>query len=488
MNTKLPLPPAPVLVAGLGRAGEAALQVLTKAWGASAVYAWDASLDSGVRARAARWRARGVRVWQGGDGIDALRAVGSYATLVKSPGISMDAPLLQAAAQQKLDIVDELEIGWRLASTPMIAVTGTNGKSTTVALIASVLSAAGQEAQAVGNTEFGQPLSLARPGPKIVCEVSSFQLESAPTFLPETAVFTNLTLEHLPRHGTMASYGETKQRMFIRASTPCDLAIVNADNSWGVRIISAVKANGGKVISYGFSDQADVRILKAQWNLQHAEMVLLARNRVVRVPSRLPGRYNALNLAAAYAVGESIGIGSELIVAGLQCGRAPPGRCELIDEDQPFDVIVDYAHTPDGIRQVLNALRVVASKRGTAVRTVFGAVGVPDTPKALACANVARSLSDQLILTTGSASPGSRILRLRELRDGAVSIGPVELILEREQAIAHAIASACPGDIVAILGRGALRRITLDASGTRLHCDDRDVARNSLRALASCVS
>jgi UDP-N-acetylmuramoylalanine-D-glutamate ligase len=365
VNSKLPLPAAPVLIAGLGRAGQAAMDLMTKVIGSDAVFGWDANNSNGIRRTAAHWRARGVKVLLGGNGTDALRAAGPSSTIIKSPGISMDVPLLQAAAEQGLNVIDELEVGWRVAAEPVIAVTGTNGKSTTCALIGSILFAAGRTAQQVGNTQFGPPLSRARSGALIVCEVSSFQLESAPTFLPEIAVFTNLTPEHLPRHGTMNAYGDTKQIMFVRKRRTCGLAIINADDARGRQILAAVQDCGGRALTYGFSPDADVRIFEAKWTMREANTSVLINNRVVGIPSKLPGRHNALNIAAACAFGVGSGIKHDVIVAGLGDAAAVPGRFELIDENQPFDVVIDFAHNPDGILAVSSCSDIGAKNHTT---------------------------------------------------------------------------------------------------------------------------
>jgi UDP-N-acetylmuramoyl-L-alanyl-D-glutamate--2,6-diaminopimelate ligase len=446
---KLPLPSPPVLVAGIGRAGEAALELLTRAIGADAVSAWDAQRNGEVRAKAARWRACGVTVTLGGDGTDALAAIGAPATIVKSPGIDMDVPLLRAATEQGVDVLDELEIGWRVAAAPLVAVTGTNGKSDLRPDRVGV-AAAGRRAQRVGNTELGPPFSAADPAAAIVCEVSSFQLQAAPTFLPDIAVFTNLTLEHLPRHKTMEAYGDAKQLMFVRGDRTCGIAVVNADDARGRRIIAAVRGAGGRAISYGFSADADVHIVDTRWTMREAEATIRADDNVTTLRSRLPAdttrSTSPLHLLMA---GQRPDV--EATVAGVASAVAPPGRCELVDEGQPFDVVVDYAHTPDGIAQSLGAARAVTLARGTSLRTVFGAVGLPDPPKAHGCGEAAANLSDQLILTTGTAPRSHRIERMRELRDAAQSAARSSWCSTR-RAIERAVAAARPGDIVAILG------------------------------------
>lgn len=489
MTAKLPLPQPPVLVAGLGRAGEAALELLTRTFGAHAIFAWDAKQSGDVRIRAMHWRARGVRALLGGDGTDAIRAVGTAATIVKSPGIDMDVPLLRMAAEQGVEVIDELELGWRACAAPVVAVTGTNGKSTTCALVASVLARTGHSVQRVGNTEFGPPLSAAAGATRFVCEVSSFQLEAAPTFLPEVAIFTNLSLEHLPRHRTMKAYGDTKQLMFVRNGRTAGLTIVSVDDLRGRQILAEVRGLGGRAICYGFAPNADVRILKACWTMREAETVIGVHGDAVTLRSSLPGRHNALNIAAAFAYGYAVGLDRKTVIAGIASASAPAGRWELIGASPPFDVVVDYAHTPDGIAQFLNAARSVTSERKTALRTVFGAVGLPDPPKARGCAEVLASLSDHLILTTGSAPRSARIPRLQELRDAAGPTARVEIILDRRQAVRHAVSSARPGDVVAILGLGALNRLILDSAGTVCPYDDRDAAREALRLLVlPCAS
>lgn len=478
---KQPLPIGPILVAGLARAGHAALGRLVGLLPPGTLHAWDANDSQAMQARATRWRRRGVSVCLGGDGRSLLGAGVPFGAIVKSPGIALDAPLFQAALSQGVPVIDELEVGWRLCSGPITAVTGTNGKSTTCALIAAITRAAGHPVQRVGNTEFGPPLSAAQPGPAVVCEVSSFQLEAAPSFLPAVAVFTNLSMDHLDRHGGMEAYGRVKQRMFVADGRTCGCAVVNADDPWGRRILQAVQQAGGRSLSYGFSPSADLRLVDVRWTLREAHARLAYDGRVIDLPSRLPGRHNALNIAAAVGAAVASGVGWDAIAAGVAGAEAPPGRCRLIDDGHPFDVVVDYAHTPDGIAQFLDAMRVVVDARGGALRTVFGAVGLPDPVKARGCAQAARRWSDHVIFTTGSAPRSSRVLRLRELRDAGREIGPVELVLDRRRAIQRALVSARPGDVVAILGLGALRYQTLNDKGAYAAFNDADAAASLLR-------
>ncbi len=464
MRTVRPtLPHGQYLVLGLGNAGQAAVDALIAIFGAECVHAWDGKTVGEARIVARRLRRRGVDVQLGGDGLDALDSIGPSATVVKSPGIDFDIPVLQAAAARGLEVFDELELGWRIAKRPIVGVTGTNGKSTTAKLIAAVLKGTGEPAHLVGNTEFGPPLSMAPADGWTVCEVSSFQLEASPSFLPDIAVFTNLTPEHLTRHLTMESYGAAKRSMFVREQRTAGAAILNCDDSHGRRIARDVTAQGGRVLTYGFAADADVQVEHADWDVREARLVLRTPVGAIECTTRLPGAHNAANAAAAFAVGHALGLPGEQIARALADVTSPPGRWEVISESESFDVIVDYAHTPDGIRQLLQAARaVVETREGAALRTVFGAVSTRDSEKARASGQVARELSDHLILTTGSAPRDPRILRLDELRKAATSGGTLETVLERPAAIERAIELAQPGDVVVVLGLGRLQRIVLE--------------------------
>lgn len=474
-----PLPPGPYLVVGLGRAGLAATDALLRA-GTGPVLAWDASTSPTHRRIARELSRRGVEVRLGGDGLEALAPGSKIATVVKSPGVGFDLPLIRQAAERGLPILDELELGWRLSPSPIVGVTGTNGKSTTAALIAAVLQAGGHRVQPAGNSELVAPLSAVDHDGWVVCEVSSFQLEGTDSFLPEIAVFTNLTLEHLDRHGTMDCYGALKRRMFIRGQRAAEAAVVNLDDPFGEVLARSVRQAGGRVVGYGFSDQADVRLLDATWDMREARFSLATPAGEVECATSLPGAHNASNVAAAMAVGYALGVRPESIVDAVAGVAGPPGRWKLIDGGQPFDVLVDYAHTPDGIRRTLEAVRTAIATRGGGGRlaTVFGAVGLSEPDKAHESGRWACALSDHLILTTGSAPDSARIPRLAELRRGASAGrgGSVEVVLDRRAAIERAIGLAEPGDVVAVLGLGALGRLALDAAGTLWVHSDREVA------------
>ena len=480
-NFDRPSPRGTYLVTGLGRAGRAAIDALREIPEVERVMAWDHSPDGAARSTARGLRRVGVEVWLGGEGEEALDAVGAGATIIKSPGIALRRPIFQQALERDMEVFDELELGWRLSRGPIVGVTGTNGKSTTSKLMAAVLEAAGHHTQIVGNTEFGPPLSAVSTEGWLVCEVSSFQLEATPTFLPEVGVFTNLTLEHLARHTDMERYGAIKRSMFIRGSRSVGTAIVNIDDPFGRQLAEDVAGAGGRVLSYGWDSHADVRVEEAVWDLLDARQRLRTPDGPVECAARLPGRYNASNVAAAFAMGHLLGLSPGSVAEALDGIGGPPGRWEVIAGSQPFDVVVDFAHNPDGIRQLLETARAVTDRReGASLRAIFGPTGAHEAQKDNEIGRLARALSDHLVLTTGTLNYDARIVRLDELRRAATSGGTLELSLDRGEAVERVITAAQPGDVVVLLGMGALDRLVVDAAGTAFPFDDRQVAREAL--------
>ena len=221
-HARPPLPPGPYLVVGLARSGVAAALAL-RAAGQQVV-----AVDTG-RPDVEGLERAGVEVHLESDGTQALEASPPPATLVKSPGVPQDAPVVARARSAGLEVIGELELGWRLVPNEFIAVTGTNGKTTTVELIGAMHRAAGVPVAVAGNV--GTPVSSLAgnidPAATVVCEASSFQLEDSLDFAPEVAVLLNIAEDHLDRHGTFADYRDAKLRIFAN-QTRDDVAVVPA--------------------------------------------------------------------------------------------------------------------------------------------------------------------------------------------------------------------------------------------------------------------
>jgi len=474
-----PLPPGPYLVVGLGRAGFAAARALAEAAGAGAVRAWDGAADPVQLERAVELRRIGVETQLGGDGLALLDGA---RTVVKSPGISPEIPVLAAAQRRGAVLVDELEIGWLLVPTPTVAITGTNGKSTTSALLVDVLAAHGLGPALAGNTEFGPALSelaLVEPPSAVVAEVSSYQAENLAAFEPDGAVFTNLTPEHLFRYGDMESYGAAKRELFVRGDWCVPLASINVDDALGARLAAEIEERGGRVIPYGIGADAEYRIVACRWGLRHGEMEIATPDGRVDLETRLPGQHNAFNVVAALALADGLGLSRGPTIAAL-AGAAPVrGRFEYVEVDRPFDVIVDFAIAPDSVTSVLETARGVAASRDgrlIVVQSVMGMAGPVVGPESGA---IARRLSDHLILSATSYRGEARLVPLAQLKAGArkASGGKLEIVLDRREAISHALDVARPDDVVVILGRGATPREATDGRGGFIDLDDRAIVR-----------
>jgi UDP-N-acetylmuramoyl-L-alanyl-D-glutamate--2,6-diaminopimelate ligase len=418
------------------------------------------------------------------DGEEA--ALDAVRTAIKSPGIGLDHPLLEAARGKGILVIDELELGWRLSTSPVVAVTGTNGKSTTVALVEAALRAGGRRPTVAGNVEADQgvPLSAVPPDHDgwVVAEVSSYQAEGSPEFLPSAAVLTNLTEDHLRRHGSMAEYAAAKRRVFVRGDRSVELAVLNADDAFGASLAAEVSERGGRVLTYGFNGARDYRLSSLRSTLREGLVGVDTPSGQVRIETGLPGPHNAANVAAALALADGLGLAREPTLAALAAAPPVPGRFEPIELSRPFDVIVDFAHSPDGVRQVLRTARELVAERKGRVIVVTASVARTHRATSEALGRELRDGSDHLILTAMSSGSAPRMVALEGVLAGARESDSegLKVILDRRAAIARALDMAGPGDLVAILGRGSDTRVAFDRRGGSGSFDDRQVVRELL--------
>ncbi len=473
------IPPGPYAVAGLKRAGVAAVEALCRLVPGTDIVGLDRDPASVTRRVRRRLGAAGVQLRLGPHG-EALDFAAPPRALIKSPGIGFDCPLIGLARGADIPVLDELEFGWRLSCAPMLAVTGTNGKTTVASLATAVLNTSGRTVTLAGNADLGVPLSAVDPSVDwIVCEASSFQLEGCTALLPEVAVFTNLTHDHLSRHGSMGRYGQLKRRLFIRGRDPVRHAVIDIADDFGRRLADEVQALGGHVVGVGFDQAADYQIRAAWWDLHGAALTLRTPTGDLTLQARLPGLHNARNVAAAVAVGDLFGVDRAHLAETIATQGPPPGRLELIDIGQEPELVLDTAASPDAVEQVL---RTVRSTMGSGERlvVVLGVLGSPDLPHLLAMGRVARELADRLILTAGSLRRNPPRAALDGLAAGARSTcgATVEVVPHRRDAIRTALLGASRNDVVALLGRGGLMEPV----------DDHKVSdRIVLQKLAACA-
>ncbi len=470
-----PVPEGPFLIAGLGQAGQSASLVLSRIGGGRPVLASDhhpASVPN--RARRALVEA-GVEVHLGEVG-QLLDRPPAPRTLVRSPGVPIGSALVRGAIERGIEVIDELELGWRLCAAPMIGVTGTNGKTTTAALATAVLAGSGLDAVLAGNADIAPSLSALTGDPDrdpdvVVCEASSFQLEACPTLLPEVGVFTNLSHDHLPRHGTMRRYGEVKRSLFIKDGEAVSLAVVDTIDEFGRRLADEIEEAGGRAVRVGLDEEAPYRIRGATWDLRRAELSLETPTGAVTFETRLPGYYNARNATAIVALGETLGIERETLAEVLAGHPGPRGRFEHVECGQPPAVILDTASSPAAVEQFLSAVRVGMGPGGR-LRAVLGVLGGPDPAQRREMGGIAREHCDALFLTAGSFRKNPPRHALDGVVAGAEAVDGAELTVvpDREEAIAAALDGAGRGDVVAVAGRG-----NVVESVHKRRIDDREV-------------
>ena len=313
MRERPPVPPGPYLVVGLARSGVAAALALRAAAPGESVVACDAAMPPEALRERERLAEAGVEVHLDTDGIHLLQASPPPATVVKSPGVPLDAPVVGRARRDGIEVLGELELGWRLVPNEFIAVTGTNGKTTTVELIGAMHRAAGAPVAVAGNV--GTPVSSLTgaldAAATVVCEASSFQLEDSTAFAPEAAVFLNLTPDHLDRHGSHGAYRAAKLRIFANRQ-PSDVAVVNE-----------ALADIPDAIRFGEGPDCEMR-LDAGRLLWRDEPLIDASEVRVR------GRHNLDNAMAAAAVCLERGLEAEAVRTALREFAGVPHRLETV--------------------------------------------------------------------------------------------------------------------------------------------------------------
>jgi UDP-N-acetylmuramoylalanine--D-glutamate ligase len=472
-----PLPPGPYLVAGAARAGFAAVARLHLL--GENIAAWDGLEWPGPERVLAAFRSEGIRTYAGGDGREALSAEPRPRCVIKSPGIAFDHPLVASALDAGIPVLDELEFGWRLESRPVVAVTGTNGKSTVSSLIETTLRAAGCDPVLAGNTTFGHPLSGVgdEPGDVVVCEVSSFQLEGCPGFVPEIGVLTNVTTDHLYRHADFAEYERLKRSMFVR-ERPCTATALNAEDPTAAALAIELPDRGARVATFGHSEEARWRIEARELHGERTRLSVRGPSGPVRLASRLPGRHNAANVSAALAAAELCSVDPEVAVEAIESFPGLPGRFEPIPS--PPDgaaVIVDYAHNPAGVECALEAARELASRRGGGLIAVVSVLSVYDPELSAAIGAAAASAADTVVVTAERMlvdEPPDPSPALVEAANGGAAT--VEVVPERRGAIAAALGASGSRDVVVLLGRGDRGTPLFERSGEAIIATDAELA------------
>ncbi|HWB22608.1 MAG TPA: UDP-N-acetylmuramoyl-L-alanyl-D-glutamate--2,6-diaminopimelate ligase [Gaiellaceae bacterium] len=393
-------------------------------------------------------------------------AAGAVALVVERP-VDVDLPqLVVADVRDAMPVAGTLFFGDPTRELPVAGVTGTNGKTTTAFLLHAILEAAGSQPGLLTNIERrvgGKSIPTGLNTPEAIdlqrlfrqmvdggdrsCVMEATSIAQAQRRLVGTRfavlVFTNLTQDHLDFHVTMESYFEAKRRLFDQA----DYAVVNVEDAYGARLAKELPD------AIVFDEESDA--------LDGIELLLR-------------GRFNRENAIGAVLAARALGIEDDAIRRGIESVRGVPGRFETIDEGQPFTVIVDYAHTPDSLENVIRAARGLGGER---LAVVFGAGGDRDRTKRGEMGRIVAELADRAILTTDNPRSEDPAEIAADVARGA--LGELELELDRRSAIELALGEAEPGDVIVIAGRGAEPEQEL-ATG-KVPFDDRVVVREVLR-------
>lgn len=440
----------------------------------------------------------------GHDYVEAACRQGAVAVLVEKPvAVPAGVTVVRVpATRQAMQVVAPYFFDYPSRKLRLIGVTGTNGKTTTTHLIRAILMAAGHRVGLVGTIHTiidRQVLPVKNTTPDVVdlqaifaemvaagvqyavMEVSSHALAlgrvSGSEF--DVGVFTNMTRDHLDFHITFENYIDAKAELFrmltaAGAVKTGKAAVVNGDDAAASAMLSSCAC---RKLTYGVEKAADLKAVDIDVRAGGASFTVTGPFGRLPLDLKITGVFNVYNVLAAAGAALAEGVEPTVIKEALEAFESVPGRFELVDAGQPFSVIVDYAHTPDGLENILRTARQFARRR---IIVVFGCGGDRDRTKRPIMGRLAGQYGDVVIATSDNPRSEDPLAILAEIEVGLKESGKdYEIIADRRQAIAHAISLAQPEDVVIIAGKGhetyqILKDKTIDF-------DDREVARELIR-------
>jgi UDP-N-acetylmuramoyl-L-alanyl-D-glutamate--2,6-diaminopimelate ligase len=426
---------------------------------------------------------------------------GAVAALVESRQSTPIPEFVVKNGRRAAAIAAKAWFGDPAAKLELVGVTGTNGKSTTVGLIRHILSAVRPTGSMgtlgaflpdgaaipseAGNLTTPGPIELqetlaefVRRGVKgVVMEVSSHSLDQGRVegLGFRAAVFTNLTHDHLDYHKDFAAYFAAKAQL-AGYVTPKGVSVVNADDpAW------RDLPQGSRRITFGLSDSADVRATNVKLGPKGSTFDLVTPGGKGRVTLPLLGGFNVANALAAAATAAALDVPLKSVIERLQSAPQVSGRMEVIT-DEPVLVLRDYAHTPDALQRALETVRQLASSDGR-VLVVFGAGGDRDKKKRHVMGRIAAELADVAVVTSDNPRTEDPAAIIADIEAGMKGGRPHQRIVDRREAIAHALEVGRPGDVILLAGKG---HETYQVVGTTKHpFDERVIVRDLLRKAAA---
>ena len=449
------------------------------------------------------------------DGHDfAAKAVeGGAAALVVERPLDLGVPEVEVSdARAAMPPIAAAFHGDPTSELTVVGVTGTNGKTTTAFLVRHVLESAGRRCGLLGTVQRvvgGEVEEVERTTPEAIdlqatfarmlaagdeacaMEVSShaLALHRVGGIHFEVKVFTNLTQDHLDFHADMEDYFAAKRLLFSgEGAAPLieiegGVSVVNLDDAYGQRLAEELACGeGGDCLTFSAGGgAADFSARGVSFDASGSRFLCLTPEGEVEVETPLPGDFNVANSLAAMSAAHALGIGARDSARALATATQVPGRFESVDEGQPFAVIVDYAHTPDSLENVLRAGRRLTGGRLIAV---FGCGGDRDREKRPLMGREGAALSDIPVITSDNPRSEDPEAIIEEILSGIPDRSEIVVEPDRRAAIALAVGRAQPGDAVVIAGKGHEQGQEFER-GRKVPFDDRDVAREELRRLAA---
>ncbi|HVL63677.1 MAG TPA: UDP-N-acetylmuramoyl-L-alanyl-D-glutamate--2,6-diaminopimelate ligase [Actinomycetota bacterium] len=434
----------------------------------------------------------------------AAAAAGAAALVVERPTEAGPTEIVVTDARRAMARIAAAFHGNPAGDLLILGVTGTNGKTTTAFLLESILRASGRSPGLIGTIET-RIAGRVRPGVRTTPEsvdlhglfgemraagVDAVAMEVTSHALTlhrvegvhfAAAGFTNLTQDHLDFHASMEDYFAAKRSLFLPGRTA--RAAINVDDPYGRRLYD--EADLPKV-SFGVAPDAGVRAENVRLGPNGSDMTIVVdadglEPAKAEVRTSLIGGFNVSNCLGATAVALAAGISLDDALRGIQELRAVPGRFEAVDAGQPFSVVVDYAHTPDSLDNVLKAARSLAAVRDGRVLVAFGAGGDRDRGKRPLMGGAAARLADVVVVTSDNPRSEEPRAIIDQILEGVVAVRPDgadAVIPDRREAIAHLIRSAAAGDVVVIAGKG--HETGQEFADRTIPFDDREVAHEAL--------
>ena len=435
--------------------------------------------------------------------IDTAIEKGAKMIIVEKKDIKLEEDITYVYVEnirKNLGIIASNYYNWPQNKIKIIGVTGTNGKTTSTYILENIL----ENTSRIGTTghrildinkettnttpESIDLIKLLDESVKkgveyFIMEVSSHALEIGRVEMLkfDSAIYTNLTQDHLDFHETMENYFQAKNKIFSKLRDDSSSAIVNADDFYGIRILQENKSRKNNFMSYSITDKAsDIYGEVLEYNNFGMKIKIVYENKEYTFNSKLVGNYNLSNILSCVGVLVKLGIEMNDIIEKIQKIESVPGRFQLIENDKRIRVVVDFAHTEDGLINVLQTLKEMTKNK---VITIFGAGGDRDKAKRKKMGIAATKYSDYIIITSDNPRNENPIDIINEIESGLKEVNfpkeKYETIVDREQAIAIGIKLSQENDSVLIAGKGHEKYQII--GDEKLHFDDCEIANKYIK-------